>query len=147
MSAPAGHPALRARISDTLAALIIDLGGAEIARRIGTDRATPARRGGDTTQWPLACALKLAVTEPALAEAVIAYLTGDQRPAQQPTDTTRTLFDCLNETAQLVAEAARDLADGRIDPIEAARLLPYARTLSQHLTRDVIPSLEACTRG
>lgn len=147
MSAPAGHPMLRARISETLAALVLDLGGAEIARRIGTDRATPARRGGDTTQWPLACALRLAVTEPALSAAVIEYLTGDARPTPAQIDATRTLFDCLKESADLVAEAARDLADGRIDEAEARRLLPYARTLADHLIRNVIPSLEATTRG
>ena len=146
MSAPAGHPALRARISDQLLELVQTLGGAEIARRIGIDRTTPSRRGGDTALWPLIEALDLAITADVLRDALVAYMAGttNGRPI---VDTTRTLFDCLNESAQLVAEAARDLADGRIDEAEALRLLPHARGLRDSLANKVIPSLEALTRG
>jgi hypothetical protein len=147
MTAPAGHPALRARISDALANLLADLGGAEIARRVGTDRATPGRRGSDVAQWPLDCALRLAVTEPSLAAAIIDFLTGDQRPTAMPVDATRTMYDCLHESADLVAAVARDLADGRIDQDDARRLLPIARLLHQHLAALVVPSLESAARG
>ena len=147
MSAPANHPSLRACISEAIARTLTDQGGAKVAAICGVDRSTPVRRGGSLADWPLGDALALAAEYPDIREAIIACLTGTQMEMGEAIRAQGALFEAMNRSAALMAEASRDLSDGRIDTDEAKRLLPLVRELFDHLSKTVLPSLEAFRRA
>jgi hypothetical protein len=147
MSAPANHPSLRAGVSEAIARTLTDQGGAKVAAICGVDRSTPVRRGGSLADWPLGDALALAAEYPEIRDAIIACLIGQEKALGEAIRCQSALFEAMSNSAALVAEASRDLSDGRIDTDEAKRLLPLVRQLRDHLANTVLPSLEAYRHG
>lgn len=143
MSAPQVPLAARARVSQLIADLVSEEGGAQVGRWIGHCKDTAPRRGGDLALWPLVDVLQLALRSPALRDALVDLLTGTDQKSGEAIRAQAALFRTLQESAALVAEASRDLADGRIDTEEAQRLTPMVRQLRDQLAHDVLPALEA----
>lgn len=92
-------------------------------------------------------ALALAAEYPEIRDALLACLIGKQAALGEAMRCQSALFEAMSESATLVAEASRDLSDGRIDTDEAQRLLPLVRQLRDHLANTVLPSLEAFRRA
>lgn len=143
MSARQVSPAARARVSQLIVDLVADEGGAAIGRLIGHAKDTAPRRGGDLALWPIIDVLELAMQSPDLRDALVELLTGKAGMCGEAIRAQAALFTTLQESAALVAEASRDLADGRIDTTEAKRLLPMVRHLRDQLADEVLPALEA----
>lgn len=141
MSAPANHPSLRARIAQTLADLVAEHGGAKIGAVIGVCKSTPARRS--IHEWSILDIAALAVEYPEIKQAVLALFLGEQKTVGEAIKCQRVLFDTIRESAELVAEASGDLADGRIDANEAKRLLPMVQHFRDTLNNELLPALEA----
>ena len=147
MSARAAQFAARARVAELIAELIREHGGSYVARLIGTCKDTPGRRGGDLAQWPVADVLSLAAHTPAIHAALLDALNGTEQPIGEAVRAPGALFEAIESATGVIAESSRDLRDGRIDAIEADRLLPLVRGLRDHLADVVLPSLEAYRRG
>lgn len=153
MSTAVNLHALCSRFGEKLAEFTGEAGDRPTGRLVGCAGTTVADRGSDPAKWSIKdCAILAHSARPEAAELRLAALdlfkghaprrvTGDAVAAQSA------LFAELQVSADLAAEASRDLADGRIDSAEAARLLPLARRLRALLDAEVIPSLEAYARG
>jgi hypothetical protein len=143
MSAPSTNPTARARASQRLADLLSDHGPTEIGRWIGHAKDTAGRRGSDLNNWPSLDLFALADRDPALRAALVELLTGSDNARGEAIKAQAALFHTLQASSAVVAEASRDLSDGRIDSDEAKRLLPLVRDLRDQLANEVLPALEA----
>lgn len=143
MSAPKLSLQARARASQVLADLLTDKGSAEVGRWVGAAKDTAGRRGSDLAAWPALDLFELAARVPEMRDALIALLNGQDQQHGEAVRAQAALFQTLQKSSAVVAEASRDLADGAIDTAEAKRLLPLVVELRDQLTTDVLPALEA----
>lgn len=143
MSAPKLPLAARARVSQVIADLLSDQGSTEVSRWVGHAKDTAGRRGADLAAWPALDLFELASRVPELRDALVELLTGSDRPHGEAIRAQAALFNTLQASSAVVSEASRDLADGRIDSVEAKRLLPLVIYLRDQLATEVLPALEA----
>ena len=140
MSATPGHPLLRSRIAERLAAIKGD-GSNALARLLGVSSSSTSR--WETVHdfgWHV---VELATRDDALRDHLIAYLTGDAPVSGEAVRVQGDLFQVLTSGTELMHEVAHDLKDGRIDKREAKRLLKMLRKIVQLIEARVIPDLEA----
>jgi hypothetical protein len=126
MSAPSGHPSLRARIAAALSMVLSDRSNADVGRTIGADRSTIARRGADLHEWPSDDLLKIAGTDILLAYAIRDCVIGQGDEVEQPCEPTSIMADLLEEirdSAELTRRSAEAMSAGKVSPSEAAELL------------------------
>lgn len=144
MSADPGHPALRARIAEALANVLVSEAHEAIGRMLGLAGTTVTRRGDDPRVWGLIDGLDLALQHPPLADALVTYVRGEERTIGEAVRAIGALITELQRHGQVVSAMAGALSDGRIDATEARALLDliHARRIDED--RDVIPALEAC---
>lgn len=146
MSAPSGHPRLRAGIAQVLADVLLDSTHAQIGEICGCDRSTPGRRGADLHQWPASDLLQLAVHTPLLAEAIIRFLKGEAPPQGQSTDALPALLDDISEGAAITQQAVAAARDHKITADEAHQISAAIRHRRDLEDKRLIPALLAITQ-
>ncbi len=147
MSVAPGHPLLRSRIASAVAYAVGEIGQRPLGRRLGTSGNTVARWGEDLHAWPADCFLDLALHVPEIKEAIGAYFDGRELEQGEPIAATRAIFATIEDSAKLIHEASKDLADGHLDQAEARRLLPILETLHALLGQSAIPNVRAAAHG
>jgi light-regulated signal transduction histidine kinase (bacteriophytochrome) len=85
----------------------------------------------------------LAIKDEELWAAIAAYHDGDQRVSGEAVRVRGDLFGVLTSCTELMHEVATALKDGKVDRIEAVRLLKLLRKIVQLIEARVIPDLEA----
>jgi hypothetical protein len=146
VSAPLGHPSLRARISETLDAHLLNVSARELGAKLGHAGTTINRRGGDLRQWPADELLHLAATVPEINEAVREYLTGsDVTGDARRVDSD--LMDGLAALGMTIAHMAEAMRDRHCDVREAARLLPLVQQAQAQLAQAAKDLAEQVRRG
>lgn len=73
---PAGHPALKAAVSEAIAGVLADHSAREVGRWIGRKGDTASERGNDVDAWPLSELRAMADRNADLDAAVLAYWKG-----------------------------------------------------------------------
>jgi hypothetical protein len=142
MNAAAGHPALRARISDALEVLLGGLSSRAVGDLLGIASTTVLRRGADLREWPADELLHLTRRDDALRSALLVYLTGD-RESGDARHVDEALVESLAALGGLISQTAEALkGDRHCSQAEARRLLPAARE-AQLLLGTVIADLVA----
>jgi hypothetical protein len=144
MSAVPGHPLLRSRIAERLLHLAGD-GARSVGRQLGVAGTTVTRWEGDVYAWGFH-AVDLAIKDEELWAAIVAYHDGDQRVSGEAVRVRGDLFGVLTSCTELMHEVATALKDGKVDRIEAVRLLKLLRKIVQLIEARVIPDLEALSQ-
>jgi hypothetical protein len=149
MSASAGHPALRARISEALERYLGDLSSRAVGERLGIACTTVQRRGSDLRAWPADELLHLTTRDESLRTAVICYLAGELASG----DAGRVdagLVESLAALGTLISQAADALrGDHHCNLDEARRLLPILREAKSVLAKvenDLVAQVERGAR-
>lgn len=143
---PAGHPSLRAELAEAIGSLLDRTSHREVGRWIGRKGDTVTERGSSPDAWPVSELRVLADHDRDVEAALVAYLVGTQPAEGDAASATGDLFEGLAEACRLSAEASAALADGRVDPAEAAPLLGMIRKMREHQDAHLIPSLTALAR-
>lgn len=139
----AGHPALRAHLSERIANLLLDKSAREIGRWIGRKGETGTARGDDVDAWPLSDLLILAKNSQAVADALRAYVCGEAVEQGEAVAAVGALMAEIGQGAAITASAAAALADGRITPAEAAHLAGQIMDRRRAEEAILLPSLRA----
>lgn len=146
MSATAGHPALRQRISEALEAHLLDNSAREVGARLGRAGTTISRRGPDLREWPAEEFLHLAAKVPEIGQATREYLDGEAVVG----DATRVDGDLMVSLASIgvtITQAAEAMADRHCDLNEARRLLPIVQQTQALLAQAAKDLAEQIRRG
>jgi hypothetical protein len=143
MSSLPGSSHLRAGIAQALAIAIDDLGASEVARLVGVDRSTPARRGSDLHQWPASDLLSFACAHDDLRAAIVAYMIGDDLQRGDSMRVVPEILESIRVGSLITAHSAEVIRDGRLTQKEAARLLKEMKDRRNHEDRVLIPALRA----
>lgn len=120
---PAGHPALKAGVSEAIAGVLTNNSAREVGRWIGRKGDTASERGNDVDAWPLSELRAMADRDADLDTAVLAFWKG-AAPAKG--DGSRADGDALRVLPALLTEAQRmaaAVADGHVDQQEAREIL------------------------
>ena len=142
-SLPAGHPALRAALSDALSDLFAQESNREVGRWLGIKGETVPGRGPIVDAWPLTDLLTLAAHSQAVADALRAYVNGEAIEQGEAVAAVGALMAEIGQGAAITASAAAALADGRITPAEAAHLAGQIMDRRRAEEAILLPSLRA----
>lgn len=142
-SLPSGHPALRARLAEAIGALLLDHSAREVGRWIGRKGDTVTERADDVDAWPVSELLVLAQHAPAVADAVRAYVLGEQSERGEAVAAVGALLVEVGQGAEFTASAAAALSDGRITAAEAAHLAGQIMDRRRAEEATLLPALRA----
>lgn len=141
---PAGHPALRFRLAEAMAALFLVVSAREIGRWIGRKGEVVPARGDSPDAWPLSELLVLGEHDAEVRDALRAYIHGEQMDQGQAVSAAGDLLRDLTASASFISTATQALGDGRITSDEATALLSEIRARRAIEDEALIPSLRAC---
>ena len=141
---PAGHPSLKARLADAIAALIGRESNREVGRWIGRKGQVVPERADDVDAWPLSELRILADHDRDVDAALRAYVCGEQVRVGEPVAAIGALIANAQASSTLVAQVLEDIRDGRIDHASDLLLGFHARRREEDET--VIPALRACVQ-
>lgn len=139
----AGHPALRARLSESIGSLLIDTSARKIGEWIGRKGETVTARGDDVDAWPLSELRLLADHSREVDAALRAYVCGDVVERGEAVAAVGALVEEIANGARTSILAASALSDGKISRDEAHDLLESIDARRRAEDKTLIPSLRA----
>lgn len=144
---PAGHPQLAARLAEALGSLLVEHSAREVGRWLGIKGDTVAARGRAIRAWDLCDLMALGQHHQPIADAVRAFVCGEQVRTGQAVAAVGELLRDVSASGGFIAKATTALADGRVSDSEAADLLIELRKRRELEDVTLIPALTACVQG
>lgn len=136
-----GRSGQRARICSALEHYLAEKSQAEIASILGVAATTVGRRGPEISMWPAPDLLALAIEDTAIADALRAFLDGEEEPTGEAIRVHGELVQEIADSSQLHIKIANAIGDGRVTPAEARELLAALEQRANHeavLRRDLM---------
>lgn len=147
MSAPAGHPLLRARLAEALDAYLSTHTFAEVGSLLGIERSTVRRRGCDLRDWPADELLILAAQDLGIREALRICATGEQVEPGQPIAVIGDLVEEIADNANINRAIAEAMRDGKISASKASDIIVEIQKRRKHEDEHLLPDLLATVKG
>lgn len=141
-----GHPALAARLSESLAALLVEHSAREVGRWLNLKGDTISARGRAVRAWDLPDLMAIGARFTPVRDALREYINGSEIRAGESTAAVGDLLRDVTASAAFIASAARALGDGRVSDTEASDLLIEIARRRELEDLSLIPALTACVR-
>lgn len=143
---PAGHPELKARLSESLASLLVEHSAREVGRWLNVKGDTVAARGRSVRAWDLPDLMEIGQRFKPVANALRTYVNGEDVAQGHATSAVPELLREIHASGSLIASATTALSDGRVTSDEASDLLIELGRRREIEDAKLIPALTACIR-